>query len=262
MRRIFDYESYRDFVSEVIEEKGLTATAVAERLGLKSKSYLGLILRGKKRLQPGQIHDLRDLFGLSSSEFDYFFHLVMAEDADSKGALRYHKERLDEIRRQNRASKKSLQPTTDVLSRWFYPILLLHSTLEKRLTPTQLAKTLGITVNELTLAYEDLEKNDLIKKDESGDWVAQHAKLKINKRAWNMMQRRFLKDQISNALKVFDASYENTGKFYSQTITFAHGSFDDIWEYIKENMDRLADRSDGERPEELIQLNVQFYKVI
>ncbi|MCM2280548.1 MAG: TIGR02147 family protein [Bdellovibrionaceae bacterium] len=262
MRRTFDYDSYRDFITDVIREKGLTATAVAERLGLKSKSYLGLILRGKKRLQPGQLHELRELFGLSSAEFDYFFHLVMAEDADSKGALRYHKAQMDEIRRLSRASQKPLQPTKDILSRWFYPILLLHSTLEKRLTSAQLAKTLGISVSDLSAAYEDLERNELVRKGADGEWVAQHAKLKINKRTWNMMQRRFLKDQISNALKSFDASYENTGKFYSQTITFAHGSFDDVWEYIKEKMDRLADRSDAERPEELIQLNVQFYKVV
>ncbi len=262
MRRIFEYDSYRDFVAEVIAEKNITATAVAERLGLKSKSYLGLILSGKKRLQPGQIHELRDLFGLGPAEFDYFFHLAMGEDAASKGAVRYHRERLDEIRRQNQASRKSMQPAQDVLSRWFYPILLLHSTLETRMPQPQLAKSLGITVKELAAAYEDLGKNGLMRRDDRGEWVAQHVKLRINKRAWNTMQRRFLKDQIANASKIFDASYENTGKFYSQTITFARGSFEDVWEVIKERMDRLADRSDAEKPEELVQLNVQFYKVI
>lgn len=150
----------------------------------------------------------------------------------------------------------------NILSRWFYPALLLAVTLDKPLSSKTLADGLGLKVVEIEAAYRELQAQGMVKLSAHGTWQAEPVKLKITKRNWNVIQRKFLKEQISNSLAVFDQSYETTGKFYSQTLTLSKSGFNKMWETLKATMDHAADQSDLEEPEELIQLNLQFYRLV
>lgn len=261
MRKIYDYTCYRKLMADLLAEKNITAVALSNQLGLKSKSYIGLIIRGQKRLLPDQIHLLKDVFQLNATEFEYFFHLVFFCDATLDKAKSFYSGKLQELRSRNVSTLPVVQGQENILSKWYYPALLLNLTLKEPKPNGKLAKIFNISMTELTNAYQDLEKLGVIKKSQNDLWEIGPVKHKIAKRSWSLIQKRFLKEQILNAHSAFDKSYENSGKFYSQTITFSNRSFEEIWDSIKEKMDHLADRSDEEPAEEIFQLNVQFFKI-
>ena len=221
MANLFTYDSYRLFIRDLLAERNITSSSVALTLGLKSKSYLGLILRGEKRIQDEQIHAFKEIFGLNSVEFDFFYHLA----------------------------------------NWYYPTILLNASLVEPLSDHALAKALKIQTQDVEQAKKELLRLELVELID-GKIYPRSTRLKIAKKSWNQIQKKFLKSQIQNALSAFDESYEARGKFYSQTVTLAKGSFESVWEDLKDQMDRLANRSDAEASEEVVQVNLQFYRLV
>ena len=260
MKKIFQYGCYRLFIADSLAERGLTAIAVTRRLRLKSKSYLGMILRGQRRLQHDQILAFKEFLSLTSSEFDYLFHLVMSNDSQDKKTAAYHKAKLEDLRRPASSRRQTQESPEEILTHWYYPVILLHSTLSTKLSRRRLERILGIDGAEMDDAYAELSKLGLLEK--SGEnWIATPSRIKLSKRSWNLIQRQFLKDQLRHSLKTFDQSYGLNGKFYSQTLTFSRGTFETMWQNIKDQCDEYADRADEEASDELVQMNVQFFRL-
>lgn len=261
MTSLFKYDSYRTLIRELLNEKNITSSSVALTLGLRSKSYLGLILRGEKRLQDDQIHAFKEILSLSSAEFDYFYHLAKRDDAQNEAVRRYHDSKATKIKREQKKTLRTDRASEHVLTHWYYPAILLNASLSEPLSDCELAKALKIKAGDLEQARHELVRIELLQLRD-GKFVPRTTRLKIAKKSWSQIQKKFLKSQIQNALSTFDVSYEAHGKFYSQTITFAKGSYESVWDGLKTQMDQLADQSDAETPEEVIQLNLQFYRLL
>lgn len=250
------------YILHMLERNNLTASAASCLLGLKSKSYLGMVLNGKRNLTLEQTHQLGRIFNLSTDEFDFFFHLTLAAQATSKEAKKYHQRKIQETCGTRASQKDSIAESERILSKWFYPVLILHGLLEKNIDASALAKNLGITQEEVLQGLSDLKGQGLIEAGVDGKWKPIQTRLKVSKKNWNQVQMKFLKEHIARAGQIFDRAYGQNGKFYSQTLTIEKDSMERIWSEIRALYDRIADQSDAELPEKMIQLNVQLYSIM
>lgn len=105
MQAIFDFSSYREYLTAWIESLGSRAYGskgrIAEALGISS-SLVSQILKGEKTLTPDQTSDLSDFLGLNELEADYLHLLV---DLDRAGSHRYRekiKRKLTHLQEQSR----------------------------------------------------------------------------------------------------------------------------------------------------------------
>lgn len=249
------------YILQKMKDLNLTAAQVSTQMGLKSKSYLGLVFRGKRKLTLEQVHQLGQIFELSSKDFDIFFHTVLADQASSSQEKNYHETKLKSLSLlkspgfANHESEK-------VLARWYYPALILHGLLDNPPDLSELSKVLKISKAELVEGIQDLQSQGLLTTVENGTLKPACTRLKVSKRNWNRTQKYFLKEQISNVLQRFDQVYDKTGKFYSQTLTIEKESFERIWGEIRSLLDEQAAYSEVEKPESMVQLNVQLYSLL
>ncbi len=86
MPRIYDYLNYRDFLQDFyLENKSLDSKfsfqSFADRCGFKSKSFIKLVMDGKKNLTDDSISQLNKVLKLGDKAFSYFSLLVKFNQA-------------------------------------------------------------------------------------------------------------------------------------------------------------------------------------
>jgi uncharacterized protein (TIGR02147 family) len=168
----FDYREYlRDFYSEAkARNKYFSYQLMADKAGFKSKSFIKLVIDGKKNLSQDSLPKINQVLKLNEKAFAYFDDLVSYNHAQSLKMRNYFFERLFAYRKRNPA-RLVLQKQFDFYAKWY------HNTLRELVTFYQfknnfqaLAKTVqpAISARQARDSVRLLTKLKLIRKTRGG----------------------------------------------------------------------------------------------
>ena len=132
MPNIFNYMNYRDYLLAFYHEKkaidkGFSYQVMAEHAGFRSKSFIKLVIDGKKNLSPESLRKLNHVLKLNEKSFSYFSDLVAFSQARSMRERNENLKRLFSYRKRN-PGRLVLQDQYEFYAQWY------HNTIRELLT--------------------------------------------------------------------------------------------------------------------------------
>ena len=73
--------------------------------------------------------------------------------------------------------------------------------------------------------------------------------------------KKFGSEALALSQRMLEQSYEKGAKFYSQTLTIAVDDFAYYEDCLRTLMSEMTARSDGSKAEEIVQLNMQLFRI-
>jgi uncharacterized protein (TIGR02147 family) len=124
MPNIFQYLNYREYLEDFYDEKknendAFSYQNFANRAGFKSKSFIKLVIDGKKNLSPESATKINNVLKLSDKAFSYFNDLVAFSQAKTLQLRNYYFERLSSYNRRNKA-RLIQQQQYELFSKWYH----------------------------------------------------------------------------------------------------------------------------------------------
>jgi len=124
MPRIFNYLNYRDFLQDFYIEmkKGnpsFSFQVLANKAGFKSKSFIKLVIDGKKNLSSESIAKINSVLKLSDKAFSYFEDLVAFNQANTHKLKTVYFEKLSSYNARN-PGRLVLQQHYEFYSKWYH----------------------------------------------------------------------------------------------------------------------------------------------
>ena len=112
MNQVFDFDSYRSFITRRLEQFPNSGYGQMSRLcrhiGVHS-SLLSQILKGHKTLTTDQAAQIADFFGMSALETDYFLLLVQYERSGNSASRKVFLRQLERVKDQARDLSRRLR---------------------------------------------------------------------------------------------------------------------------------------------------------
>jgi len=173
MLNIYNYIDYREFVEDFYNEQKSTNKAFsfqyfANKAGFKSKSFIKLVIDGKKNLTEDSVKKLNNVLKLNDKAFSYFNDLVAFNQTASIQQRNFYFEKLTQYNKRN-ASRTVLNQQYEIYSRWYCnairEIIVTfdfnedYELLGKKLKPSISARKAREAV-ELLLKLKFIEKKD------------------------------------------------------------------------------------------------------
>ena len=171
MPKIYDYFNFRDFLRDYyVENKSLDQSfsfqSFADRAGFRSKSFIKLVIDGKKNLTDESVKKINNVLKLSSKAFSYFSLLVKFNQALTLKDRNNYFRKLISYNKRNPA-RIVLKEKYEFYSQWY------HNTIRELVTMEnfngdyeRIAKMLRpkITAGQVKESIKLLERLKLIKK--------------------------------------------------------------------------------------------------
>jgi uncharacterized protein (TIGR02147 family) len=120
---IFNYIDYREFLESFYNEqkrlnKAFSYQFFANKAGFKSKSFIKLVIDGKKNLSPDSIEKLNAVLKLNGKPFSYFKDLVSFNQARSVQERNFFFDKIAQYNKRSSARTVLLQQY-EIYSRWY-----------------------------------------------------------------------------------------------------------------------------------------------
>jgi uncharacterized protein (TIGR02147 family) len=124
MLNIFNFMNYRDYLrafyhDKKAEDKGFSYQVMAENAGFRSKSFIKLVIDGKKNLAPESLMKLKIVLKLNEKSFSYFRDLVAFNQARSMRERNDNLKRLFSYRKRN-PGRLVLHDQYEFYSQWYH----------------------------------------------------------------------------------------------------------------------------------------------
>lgn len=124
MPNIFNYIDYREFLEDFYNEqkvinKAFSYQYFANKAGFKSKSFIKLVIDGKKNLTTDSIEKLNNVLKLTEKPFSYFNDIVSFNQAKSVQERNFYFEKITQYNKRSSARTVLLQQY-EIYSKWYY----------------------------------------------------------------------------------------------------------------------------------------------
>jgi uncharacterized protein (TIGR02147 family) len=120
---IFNYLDYREFLKDFYEEQKAEKPSFsyqwwADKAGFKSKSFIKLVIDGRKNLTDESLEKLNLVLKLAEKPFSYFKDLVAYNQVSTHALKKFYFERLFRYRKRS-PGRLILQNQYDFYSKWY-----------------------------------------------------------------------------------------------------------------------------------------------
>jgi uncharacterized protein (TIGR02147 family) len=124
MPNIFNYIDYREFLEDFYNEQKSVSKAfsyqyLANKAGFKSKSFIKLVIDGKKNLTNDSIQKLNNVLKLKDKSFSYFIDLIAFNQTRSIQQRNFYFEKLTQYNKRSTA-RTILNQHYEIYSKWYY----------------------------------------------------------------------------------------------------------------------------------------------
>lgn len=201
--RVFDYTNYRLFLQERFEAEKATSqfsySVFAQRAGLKSRSFLRLVISGRRNLTEDSIRRISTGFAFSPLENQAFASLVRYSQAKDLETRQKHWE---EFLKTSSQERKSFRVRDDYmyLTRMAYPILSVLLRQEHISHDLEnLSRLSGLDSEKLKEGLTTLSNLGLITEIRPGHYKASSPTCSTSDDLPNMAIRTFHKNVLSKA---------------------------------------------------------------
>jgi uncharacterized protein (TIGR02147 family) len=151
----------------------------------------------------------------------------------------------------------------DLVARWYFPAIVVC--LDGCATQTAskvIAEKTGIDLKQIESVIALLKQRDLLL-EENGSYKVEFAHfVSHDKKGSSEASKSFLREQLNISLSTLEKNYANGPKFFSHTFTIAKSEYSNYVDSMKAFVEELSARSNEESPDEVIQLNIQIFRLL
>ncbi len=264
---VFTFLDYRAYLRALVAAEkrarpSFSYRFIARRAGVKSPSFLKLVIDGQRNLGTDTVDRFAQAFGLTAEERDFFAHLVAFNQATSVAEANRHFERLNASRR-FRAARLIDGAMFEYLSCWYYPAIReMAGRPDFVEDPEWVAKELHpqITTSQARAALKLLFELGLLIRGVDGRIARGEPALdtghEVTSRAVVNYHRQML-ERASDALESVPGKERDV---LALTVCIRADSVAELKRRIHEFRETLVARCDDDRdPDVVYQLNVQLF---
>lgn len=266
---LFEYRDYRTFLKDRYEAgrkegPGFSFRALANRAGFKSSNFLMLVIQGKRNLTQESLVKVSRALNLNKQEGDFFRNLVFFTQAEN------HQEKDFYFRRLIQSKKFSqLRPIEkneyEYYSCWYHPVVReLTVSGEFDGTPEWISGRLHppITPAQAIKSIELLEKLGLIEKTRNGKWKQSSSVLSTGPELTSVVVHNYHKSLLDVTRGIMDELSMKHRDVSALTLGVKKEQLPRLREKIREFRQQILKMvADDTEPEEVVQLNIQFFPV-
>ena len=232
----------------------------SRELGLNSRSFLRMIVIGKKKVTAKLAEAITNQNFSTKLEKEYFVCLVKYSHArNSEERQKYGQKLMQILRSQYRPQ---IVEKYEGFGKPLLPRLLtLIGFRDVGKSDSNLAKILKVKETEIKNALEVLEKLNLINKI-NGEWVSEISTFKVPDKYGNSFLRQFHYESLEEAMRAFDLPKE-TRRFKSLILALNEKSLADLNQMLDEFSSEQVQRYECQEfaSKNLYQLNFNIYPV-
>ncbi|MBO9665440.1 MAG: TIGR02147 family protein [Bdellovibrio sp.] len=199
-----DYYQYRKHL-----DKGFSYEAWAAELDFRSRSFLRMMIVGKKKLTPTVTESIQRKHFLSKEEQNYFFYLVKFSQATGVKEKQLYSQKMMQILRSLNNSQL-IADSDDFISDPLLPRLLsLFSYDDVENSAPSFAKVLDVSQKRIEDALTILNKLGLIEQTATPQiWTSKVTTFKVPDSKGSLNLRKFHEKSLQEALHAFDLPNE------------------------------------------------------
>lgn len=200
---IFEHLDYRSFMEKYYGFKkavdpNFSYQAWSEKVGFKSRSFLRLIIAGRRSVTASVLPQLVHALDLRSHEAAYFSKLVDYNSATTFESRNYHFQQLLKLNKSKTMVK--VRDAYRFLASYKNPRLLTLLGLEGGpKDPQKIAKSLGLSLAETESLLEGLQALGLVEKMDSDHWQATLKTFEVPEDLGNLAIQSFHKQSLAEA---------------------------------------------------------------
>lgn len=264
---IFEYKSYRAFLKAILAERVSKNPAYSLRAFAKSLDItnVGLhkILKSERNLDPERAMDFAKRLGLTTPEKEYFSLLVQFESTKREDLKDELYQRILSVSPRRDIAYHLDIDRFDAISDWYHvAVIHLLGIPSQQQDAVSLAASLGISKIEVEDALARMERLDLIRKKEDGNWAAVRGRMLIDSTLPNAVLRKFHTQFLSKAAVSLETQAPDERVNGTETFAFDPaliGEARGITEHYFNEMSSLMHRSQNNS--EVFHLHVNFFRL-
>lgn len=173
----------------------------ARELGIKSRSYLRLVVIGKRSLNDEVATLISQKLSLSDKDHEYFSLLILYSQCRSHEQKKLYGKKMMQILK-TEMTQYEVENHMEFLSSATWPrlqTLLSFEDIEK--TPEALSKLLEEPVQKIESGLQVLKKIEMADIDNSNQWIAKHRSFKVPEKLGDIALEIYHTHSLQNAIK-------------------------------------------------------------
>jgi uncharacterized protein (TIGR02147 family) len=271
VERIYQFKSYKDYLRNYLKHSSSRGATVrlAEAAGCQS-SYLSKVLQpgSKVQLTHDHIFGISEFLNLSKNE-SHFLEVLLEKDRASqkKYKLKIEKE-IETLRNENLKvasvlNKAPVRPDTAIdqtyYSHWLYSALHIAVSIPSLQDLASLSKHFFMPPEVLRDYLNTLEKNELVQQISKDKWSWKRGDFHLSNQSPLAVMH-----QMTWRSKAIEDSSQRTSSSVHYTVvqSISEDDFDRLRSIVLEWIENFQKISGPSNPEELVNLNLDFYKVV
>ena len=266
-KTIYEYMDYRLFLKEAFallkqQDKKFSFRYFSKQAGFKSQSVLKLVMDGKMNISTPNIEVFAKIFRLNKSEANFFYHLVLMNQAKTSEVRQLHAQEI----LKSKAYKK-LYPLSQLqmnyYKHWYYiPVRELVALKGFRNDFDWIAKKLNpkITAQEAKKAIDELTALGLIRRNANNELEQVDENISTGDEVVHKTIPVYHKEMLKKAIEAVDRYPISSRDISSVTLGVSAKNLKMIKEMVQKfRKELLAAASSGDDPNQVFQINFQVF---
>ncbi|MBI1908864.1 MAG: TIGR02147 family protein [Deltaproteobacteria bacterium] len=266
---LFQYRDYRSFLKDwykaaKAERSSYSFRLFAKKAGFVSSNFLMLVMQGKRNLTEESLKKCLVGLGLNKQEQDFFRSLVFFNQAKTHEDKHFYYQQLLRSRK-FRQLKPIEKQQYQYYSAWYHPVVReLVVSPEFDGTPEWIARHLfpAIAPAQAAKSIELLEGLGFIEKDKNGRWQQTSTIISTGPELISVVVHNYHKLLLDLSKQVMDQLSLKDREVSALTLGVKKERLEELRNKIREfRQEILKLVSEDTEPEEVVQLNIQFFPV-
>ncbi|MBL7546012.1 MAG: TIGR02147 family protein [Bdellovibrionaceae bacterium] len=263
--QIYDFLDYREFLKATYEYNkstmaGFSFAAWAKKGSFKSRSFLRLVMLGKRNLTAESLPSVLNVLSLNKTQSHYFHLLVQYNQSNSYQSREFFFKKLIQIR--GTKENKIVQNTYHYLANFQTPrVQLLLNRKHIKKDVASLATFLNLTESKVSTILENLKELGLAE-NVHGQWNALETLIDVNDDYGNLALQSFHKKSLEEAMAAIELPAEKR-TFHAAILSLDEDSYQSLKQELHEFLGILIQKYKNEKPktEKVYQVNINLIPV-
>lgn len=250
------------------QDSGFSYAYWAQELGIKSRSFLRLVLVGKRSLTEDVGQQFVQALRFNQIEARYFTHMVGLSRATTLDHKEHHSRELSKLRQKFALKNHHIQEIQqadlfDFLSSYRIPRVQVLLTLEEvEKSEKNLARLLNMKESEVAQHLQTLQQLGLAEKNKQGQWQAREAQLIAPDSLGNIALQSFHRKSLEEAIEAITLPKESR-RYQSLVLALTAEQLQELHEDFRDQLERSMVRFDSKQSAEkrIYQINLNIIPV-
>lgn len=261
LKSIYEFVEFREYLKHYLDyqksTKGVTQAQWAGKAGLNSASHLTMVLSGRRQVTVESIHQFAQAMALKFSEREYLEAMVLKEQTSTDEQKNYYMRKLRELKKRKNTKVQKVHGS-EIYKNALLPAVIACLGGTKR-SLKDLVRMTGAKRAQIEEALEVLLSSGYAEKRDAEYWVEARSTDMGNRKGLDIRFKKFQQEQLQKSREALEKKVMEGAKFYSLSFTIEKARQQQYADRISEFISELSAETDQDPPEELMQLNIQYF---